>query len=124
MADLNVYTASLGGGLLGWATFPKSSYDAMDGVVLLDQSLPGGSASPYNLGDTATHEVGHWDFVNDTPAEASAAFSCPTGRDSCANSSGLDPINNFMDCTDAACMNTFSAGQISRMQAQWVAFRG
>jgi len=29
-----------------------------------------------------------------------------------------------MDCTDAACMNTFSAGQISRMQAQWVAFRG
>ncbi|MFT4924452.1 MAG: hypothetical protein ACI8WB_000530 [Phenylobacterium sp.] len=127
--NLNIYSCAPTD-LLGYASFPDlyPENDVMHGVVLLDESLPDGSAAPYNLGDTATHEVGHYlglfhtfqggciepgDFVDDTPPEASPAFGCPTNRNSCSGG-GSDPIYNFMDYTDDSCMNQFTSGQISR----------
>lgn len=136
---LNIYVCGLGGGLLGWATFPwdYAQNQAVDGVVVNFATLPGGTREAYNLGDTATHEVGHWmglyhtfqggcggsgDLVSDTAAEKSGSFACNVMRNTCSGA-GFDPVHNFMDYTDDACMNSFTSGQDSRIDSAFTAFR-
>jgi hypothetical protein len=143
--DLNVYSADLGGGLLGWATFPWDypSNLKLDGIVILYSSVPGGGAVPYDLGDTATHEIGHWlglyhpfqwgcdpynDEVSDTAAEASPFFgTAPPYYDSCTGGpeyNGRDPVENFMDYTDDIAMFQFTNGQAYRANWMAKAYRG
>ncbi|KAL4814477.1 hypothetical protein BDW67DRAFT_165849 [Aspergillus spinulosporus] len=150
---LNLYFGRIGDGILGYATFPDKVTEReflMDGVVCDPQSLPGGKP-PYDRGITAVHEIGHWlnlfhtfqpgnsdpmipgcyghgDYIHDTPAEAYAAFGCPTSRDTCKGAvesnntysiPGTDPIHNFMDYTDDECLTHFTEGQITRMRNSW-----
>lgn len=137
--DLNIYIANLGDGLLGYATFPGGKL-WNDGLVMLNESMPGGTASPYNEGDTATHEIGHWlglyhtfqsgcdspgDRVHDTPSQDDGdnIFDCIKSQDTCPDKPGVDPIHNFMNYSDDLCMDRFTAGQAQRMSDVWVAYR-
>lgn len=136
---LNIYTGGLGGRLLGWAFFPWSFPEDhfMHGVVVHYGSLPGGYLSAYNLGRTTVHEVGHYlgllhtfengceapgDLVEDTPFEESPAFGCPVGRNTCPDPE-LDPIHNYMDYGDDACVTEFTPGQGNLMHDVVPAYR-
>jgi hypothetical protein len=133
---LNVWVCSLGGGLLGYAQFPGGPAQT-DGVVILNTALGtlGTAAPPFDLGRTATHEIGHWlnllhiwgdddsacaesDNVRDTPNQGGPNTGCPRfPRISCNNGPDGDMFMNYMDYTDDACMFMFSKGQVARMRA-------
>ena len=130
---LNYWVCTIGGGILGYAQFPGGS-SSTDGVVC-DGKYTGntGTASfPFNLGRTATHEVGHWmnlrhiwgdatcgsDLVSDTPTHDSPNGGVPAvGLRSTCSGTPLEMYMNYMDYTDDRGMYMFSNGQKSRMAA-------
>lgn len=140
-ADLNLYFIN-SMNYLGYCYFPTTTSGSdddftLDGCTILSSTVPGGSETNYDEGLTAVHEIGHWfglyhtfqggcvvgDRVDDTPAEASSASGCPTGRDTCPNQDGEDPIHNYMDYTYDSCYEEFTAGQEDRIYSQWSTYR-
>ena len=132
---LNFWSANLSGGLLGYAQFPGGPAST-DGVVCLYSSIGSiaspGTASPFNLGRTATHEIGHWlnlrhiwgdancgsDLVSDTPTQQTSNGGCPSfPHTTCSNGANGDMFMNYMDYSDDNCMNIFTTGQSTRMNA-------
>jgi hypothetical protein len=140
--NLNMWSCNLGR-YLGYAQFPGGN-PATDGVVILYSAFgsrtiyPDGTyISKYDLGRTASHEVGHWmnlrhiwgddggscsgpDYVDDTPNQGAENYGCPGfPHVSCSNSG--DMSMNYMDYTDDKCMYMFTQGQAARMLAVFAA---
>ena len=133
---LNLWCCTIGGGILGYAQFPGGS-SATDGVVIDSKyfGLSGTANYPYNLGRTATHEVGHWmnlrhiwgdaacgsDLVSDTPTHNTANYGVPTyPHYSTCSGTPVEMTMNYMDYTDDRGMYMFSLGQKSRMAALFI----
>ncbi|WP_237341790.1 M43 family zinc metalloprotease [Williamsia soli] len=132
---LNMWVGQLRGGLLGYAQFPGGPKDT-DGVVITHTAFgtTGTATDPFNLGRTATHEVGHYlnlfhiwgddgsgcggtDEVSDTPNQGSENTGKPTfPKVSCDNGPSGDLFMDYMDYVDDDTMVMFTAGQVSRMR--------
>jgi hypothetical protein len=131
---LNIWVCNLGEGLLGYAQFPGGPAKT-DGVVILYTAFgtKGAAAEPFNLGRTATHEVGHWlnlfhiwgddgtgcrgtDHCPDTPNQASENYGEPAfPHVSCNNGPNGDLFMDYMDYVDDVAMFMYTGGQATRM---------
>ena len=134
---LNLWACKIGGGILGYAQFPGGSL-ATDGVVIdsFYFGLSSAASYPYNLGRTASHEVGHWmnlrhiwgdascgnDQVADTPVAKTANYGVPAYPfPSTCLPAHNEMTMNYMDYTDDRGMYMFTNGQKSRMLAIFAA---
>lgn len=141
----NIWTAAMSASnLLGYATFPGMSTipgldnleNDLDAGLVINWESVGSVAAPgvdlnYGLGRTITHEAGHFfglrhingddlcgnDYCNDTPAQDDLTNGCPaTGTLNGCTPSVPKMFENYMDYTDDACVNTFTANQALRCQ--------
>ena len=143
---MNFWVCNIGGGILGYAQFPGGPAST-DGIVVDYRyfGTTGTATAPFDLGRTATHEVGHYlnlrhiwgdgncradDFVNDTPLAGGPNYTggaCTyPGPNSCSPRRGADlpdMFQNYMDYSDDGCMNLFTVGQRDRMWAALQASR-
>ena len=131
---LNLWVCALANGVLGYAQFPGGPRET-DGVVIDYRAFGtrGTAQAPFDLGRTATHEVGHYfnlrhiwadtedcsgsDFVADTPNAAGPNYGTPAfPAVSCGNGPHGDMFMNYMDYVDDAAMFLFTAQQVLRMR--------
>ena len=122
------------GSVLGYATFPENAGTWKDGVVLAAPYFgKTGASAPFNLGRTATHEVGHYlglkhiwgdancgdDLIADTPTQTTANTGNPTYPlyNTCYGVKRSVMFMNYMDYSDDKSLYMFSAGQKAKMQS-------
>jgi hypothetical protein len=134
---LNIWVCNLTGGILGYSSIP-GSLKATDGVTILCTAFgtTGTATAPFNLGRTATHEIGHWlnlihiwgdadcgnDHVDDTPQQQAATRGNPGGMIlSCGNTPYGNLYMDYMDFTDDIGMHLFTYGQRNRMHTLFAA---
>lgn len=140
---LNIWVVNMESPYIGYAQLPvsgtldgldNSSFDRLtDGVVIHYRAFGSINDGAFNLdpafnkGRTTTHEVGHFfglrhiwgdksgcatDYVDDTPSQNSATAGCPSHPQvSCSHNK---MFQNYMDYSNDACMNLFTAGQFMR----------
>ncbi len=149
---LNIWVGNYSGGLLGFAQFPwqYSTSPSTDGVVVTYAYFGrGGTAqAPFDLGRTATHEIGHWlglyhtfqdgcagmtsstcssagDWICDTPPQGQSTSGCPsTPPNTCSESPDqVDMYQNYMDYSDDACLVMFTADQKTRVYSMLNQYR-
>ncbi|MFM9826392.1 M43 family zinc metalloprotease [Flavobacterium sp.] len=122
--NTNGGNANTDGAVINYITFGSRAEN--DGSFELNKN--------FNLGRTTTHELGHYlglrhiwgddnlctgdnsdsgDYASDTPDSTAPNYSCVVAT----NCIGFDMIENYMDYTNDACMNTFTDGQKTRMTA-------
>ncbi|AKD05555.1 hypothetical protein PKOR_06025 [Pontibacter korlensis] len=136
---LNIWIGDIKDDVLGYATMPGATLPHLDGVVLHYTAVGAAPAnrfgSAYNLGRTATHEIGHWlglshiwggddascfdsDGISDTPNQEYYTTDCTGGIEiSCDNGPYGNMYQNYMDYSTDACMNLFTHGQAAYMNA-------
>ncbi len=141
---LNIYSNSAGGtlGYVPWLPQDGNARvgDFEDRLVLnwmvVGKNAPQGGA--FNLGRTATHEVGHYlglfhtfqdgcsqpcvssgDRICDTDPESQPHYGCRP-RSTCGTS---DPIANYMDFSDDLCSTEFTPHQARRMRCTLESYR-
>jgi hypothetical protein len=140
---LNLVCRNAGSGILGYSPLGGSPSNGQTVVISLSSFGSGAGCtgyvprSPYHLGRTLTHELGHFfnldhtfagctntscttqgDKVCDTPPSNASVGGCPAagGTTKC---SVKTLTMNYMDYTNDACMYMFTAGQASRMLAYY-----
>ena len=140
---LNLYSTTAGP-YLGWAYLPdivtKPGQAYIDGIVFDWEIVPGASttyAGRFDLGETVTHEAGHWlnlehtffggcnakgDFVDDTPAERTPTSGCPAGRTRARIRASTRSTTTWTTRT-TACYSEFTPGQAQRMRDAWLFYR-
>jgi len=124
---LNIWVCNMTGGVLGYSSFPGFPAN-VDGVVILYTAF-GNTSGNYNLGRTATHEIGHYlnlfhlfqsdgtmgpgcygttdgtcaasgDRVCDTPPTAQPNYNCPSPTLNSCTETPTDHHDQWMNFMD------------------------